>query len=68
MASSVILMSVMFQGGTKLERARDLFEQSLDGCPPKFAKGRVLPMWCRNMFDVMLDKIRRNRHKALASC
>jgi len=25
-------------GGTKLERARDLFEQALDGCPPKFAK------------------------------
>ncbi|KAK2191584.1 hypothetical protein NP493_50g00025 [Ridgeia piscesae] len=25
-------------GGTKLERARDLFEQCLDGCPPKFAK------------------------------
>jgi pre-mRNA-splicing factor SYF1 len=25
-------------GGTKLERARDLFEQALGGCPPKFAK------------------------------
>lgn len=25
-------------GGKKLERARDLFEQALDGCPPKFAK------------------------------
>ncbi|KAI8338847.1 putative Pre-mRNA-splicing factor syf1 [Blakeslea trispora] len=25
-------------GGTKLERARDLFEQALDGCPPKYAK------------------------------
>lgn len=25
-------------GGTKLERARDLFEQALNGCPPKFAK------------------------------
>ncbi|CAG0922078.1 unnamed protein product [Notodromas monacha] len=25
-------------GGTKLERARDLFEQCLDGCPAKFAK------------------------------
>ncbi|XP_056647942.1 pre-mRNA-splicing factor syf1 homolog [Diorhabda sublineata] len=24
--------------GTKLERARDLFEQCLDGCPPQFAK------------------------------
>ncbi|EDL21925.1 XPA binding protein 2, isoform CRA_b, partial [Mus musculus] len=22
----------------KLERARDLFEQALDGCPPKYAK------------------------------
>uniref|UniRef100_A0A8C4M463 Pre-mRNA-splicing factor SYF1 n=1 Tax=Equus asinus asinus TaxID=83772 RepID=A0A8C4M463_EQUAS len=25
-------------GGRKLERARDLFEQALDGCPPKHAK------------------------------
>ncbi|XP_059588408.1 pre-mRNA-splicing factor SYF1 isoform X2 [Alligator mississippiensis] len=25
-------------GGTKLERARDLFEQALDGCPQKYAK------------------------------
>ena len=25
-------------GGKKLERARDLFEQCLEGCPPKFAK------------------------------
>ncbi|GAA5803274.1 pre-mRNA splicing factor Syf-1 [Helicostylum pulchrum] len=25
-------------GGTKLERARDLFEQALDACPPKYAK------------------------------
>jgi len=25
-------------GSTKLERARDLFEQALDGCPPQFAK------------------------------
>lgn len=25
-------------GGKKLERARDLFEQALDGCPPKYAK------------------------------
>lgn len=25
-------------GGKKLERARDLFEQALDGCPAKFAK------------------------------
>uniref|UniRef100_V9KGE2 Pre-mRNA-splicing factor SYF1 n=2 Tax=Callorhinchus milii TaxID=7868 RepID=V9KGE2_CALMI len=25
-------------GGKKLERARDLFEQALDRCPPKFAK------------------------------
>jgi len=26
------------QGGSKLERARDLFEQALEKCPPKFAK------------------------------
>ncbi|XP_057284881.1 pre-mRNA-splicing factor SYF1-like, partial [Pezoporus wallicus] len=25
-------------GGRKLERARDLFEQALDGCPPRHAK------------------------------
>ncbi|GAA5857946.1 hypothetical protein JCM8547_006632 [Rhodosporidiobolus lusitaniae] len=25
-------------GGTKLERARDLFEQALETCPPKYAK------------------------------
>lgn len=26
------------QGGSKLERARDLFEQSLEKCPPKSCK------------------------------
>lgn len=26
------------QGGDKIERARDLFEQALEKCPPKFAK------------------------------
>lgn len=26
-------------GGTKLERTRDLFEQCLEHCPPKYAKG-----------------------------
>ncbi|CAM9585712.1 unnamed protein product [Lampetra fluviatilis] len=29
-------------GGKKLERARDLFEQALEGCPPKFAKSFYL--------------------------
>eukprot|EP00918_Siedleckia_nematoides_P090048 GHVU01197927.1.p1 GENE.GHVU01197927.1~~GHVU01197927.1.p1 ORF type:complete len:741 (+),score=135.56 GHVU01197927.1:233-2455(+) len=29
-------------GGTKLERTRDLFEQCLDGCPPKFTKNFYL--------------------------
>lgn len=29
-------------GGTKLERARDLFEQCLEGCPSKFAKSLYL--------------------------
>ncbi|KAM9313486.1 pre-mRNA-splicing factor SYF1 [Gastrophryne carolinensis] len=29
-------------GGKKLERARDLFEQALDGCPKKFAKNIFL--------------------------
>ena len=32
---------IFYQGGKKLERARDLFEQCLDGCPPKFAKGNT---------------------------
>ena len=33
------------QGGTKLERCRELFEQCLETCPPKHAKGGsgVLP-------------------------
>ncbi|KAI7898122.1 uncharacterized protein BX663DRAFT_525797 [Cokeromyces recurvatus] len=29
-------------GGTKLERARDLFEQALEGCPPKYSKSIFL--------------------------
>lgn len=29
-------------GGSKLERARDLFEQCLENCPPKFAKAIFL--------------------------
>ncbi|XP_032529700.1 pre-mRNA-splicing factor syf1 homolog [Danaus plexippus] len=29
-------------GGTKLERARDLFEQCLENCPPEFAKSIFL--------------------------
>ncbi|CAI9716217.1 pre-mRNA-splicing factor SYF1-like [Octopus vulgaris] len=29
-------------GGKKLERARDLFEQCLEGCPPKYAKAIYL--------------------------
>ena len=37
---------ILFQGGTKLERARDLFEQCLDGCPPKFSKGMISPEIC----------------------
>ena len=28
-------------GGKKLERARDLFEQCLDGCPDQFVKGSL---------------------------
>lgn len=28
-------------GGRKLERARDLFEQALDGCPQKYAKSKA---------------------------
>jgi pre-mRNA-splicing factor SYF1 len=29
---------VSLQGGSKLERARDLFEQALEKCPPKSCK------------------------------
>lgn len=29
-----------FKGGKKLERARDLFEQCLENCPPKFAMSK----------------------------
>ena len=43
-ANNATAVSVMgcVQGGSKLERARDLFEQCLDGCPAKFAKGTPL--------------------------
>lgn len=30
--------SLNAQGGSKLERARDLFEQALEKCPPKLSK------------------------------
>ena len=33
------------QGGKKLERARDLFEQCLDSCPAKNAKG-IIDLFC----------------------
>ena len=36
---------VLFQGGKKLERARDLFEQAVDGCPAKFAKCEDPPLY-----------------------
>ncbi len=32
----------LLQGGSKLERARDLFEQCLEDCPEKFAKALYL--------------------------
>ena len=34
-------MHLFFQVGKKLERARDLFEQVLEGCPAKFAKSKL---------------------------
>lgn len=42
------------QGGSKLERARDLFEQCLDGCPPKFAKSTYIQInyYCLFPFSV----------------
>lgn len=35
------LTEALFQGGKKLERARDLFEQCLETCPAKFAKSKL---------------------------
>lgn len=34
--------SLYSQGGAKLERARDLFEQALEKCPPKYSKSLYL--------------------------
>ncbi len=36
--NTYLLKFIKRYGGSKLERARDLFEQCLEGCPPKFAK------------------------------
>ena len=33
------MVGFFMQGGKKLERARDLFEQCLDSCPAKNSKG-----------------------------
>ena len=38
-------------GGKKLERARDLFEQALDGCPEKNAKSRHVIDDCVELFS-----------------
>ncbi len=38
------------QGGSKLERARDLFEQCLEGAPPKYAKSKC-SLHLRNYTD-----------------
>ncbi|KAJ9583376.1 hypothetical protein L9F63_022283, partial [Diploptera punctata] len=40
-------------GGTKLERARDLFEQCLENCPPNFAK--VTRRSTSSIFSFLLD-------------
>ena len=39
-----VTLSTISQGGKKLERARDLFEQALDGCPAKCAKSTSLSL------------------------
>ena len=36
------LLTIKMQGGSKLERARDLFEQALEKCPPKSCKSLFL--------------------------
>lgn len=43
---------IFCQGGAKLERARDLFEQVLEGCPAKFAKCRGAYSLIFLLFDV----------------
>lgn len=43
-------MTFVFKGGSKLERARDLFEQCLEKCPPKYAKRKLFPYLSPN-FD-----------------
>ena len=65
-----------YQGGKKLERARDLFEQCLENCPPKFAKGRLqldnlilmplplsLSLRQSNMTEVVLTSAETNKHE-----
>ena len=37
-----LFVALSSQGGKKLERARDLFEQVLEGCPAKFAKCKII--------------------------
>lgn len=45
-------------GGKKLERARDLFEQALDGCPAKFAKSvYIYPKHAENFSAVSLHSV-----------
>ena len=36
--NTYLLKFIKRYGGSKLERARDLFEQCLEGCPPKYAQ------------------------------
>lgn len=36
--NTYLLKFINRYGGSKLERARDLFEQCLEGCPPKYAQ------------------------------
>jgi hypothetical protein len=35
---ALTILQLVYQGGAKLERARDLFEQALEKCPEKFCK------------------------------
>ena len=40
--ADLALSVYVLQGGSKLERARDLFEQALESCPPKYCKPLLL--------------------------
>ena len=49
-------------GGDKMERCRDMFEQCLEGCPPKFAKGQY------KCLEGCPPKFAKGQYKCLEGC